>query len=268
MIDIHNLLKEYYNDNEINEIISGFSVKRKTTFRINNLKSNELEIENFLNSNNINFTKYNDIPYAYILNDEYNIFNSSIYNEGKIYIQNLSSMLPVIYLDVKPNENILDMCAAPGSKTTQIQSVSHNTVNLTAVEMNKFRYEKLIYNIKMQGANVLTINKDARLLDDNFKFDKILLDAPCSGSGILDITNDNYKKYFTKELIQKSIERQKVLIKKAIKLLKKGGTLVYSTCSILNSENEEQINNLPKGEILKILPNELFEGFFVYKGIL
>lgn len=263
-----NTLKKYYTDKEIDLIISGFSLKRKTTFRINYIKSNEKEIDEYLKSNNIKYNKFDKIKGAYILTDNINVNDLSIYNEGKIYVQSLSSMLPVLYLDVKENDNILDMCSAPGGKTTQIQSICNNKANVTAIELNKIRYNKLLFNIDLQSANVLTMNIDANNLDDNLKFDKILLDAPCSGSGVLDLTNNNYEKYFTQELIDKSVKRQKLLIRKALKLLKKGGTLVYSTCSILNVENEEQVKSLPKGEIIKVLPDELYEGFFIYKGII
>ena len=199
-------------------------------------------------------------------------------------------MLPVLVLEPKENENILDICAAPGSKTTMIQSISKNKVNLTAVELHKDRYEKLLYNLSKQGANALTFNMNANDLDNNFKFDKILLDAPCSGSGTLNLNSNKYKEYFTNLLIEKCVNTQKKLIKKAFKLLKKGGTLVYSTCSLLKAENEDiidfaiqtgfkidfcriknDLNNMSMGSsvnegvYIKIFPNELWEGFFVAK---
>ena len=177
-------------------------------------------------------------------------------------------MLPVFMLDAKEGENILDMCSAPGGKTTMIQSLTNNKANVTACELNKIRYEKLKHNIELQAANVYLLNIDAISLDDNLKFDKILLDAPCSGSGTLDINNDNYKEYFTKELIDKSIKKQHKLLNKALRLLKKNGTLIYSTCSILNCENEDIISKLSPVETIKILPDDIFEGFFVSKIII
>ena len=215
---------------------------------------------------------------------EQDLQNLEIYKQGKIYLQSLSSMLPPIVLNPKENENILDMCAAPGGKTTQMACLSNNKAHITAVERNRIRGEKLKYNLQKQGAGTVNVMiDDARNLSDFFKFDKILLDAPCSGSG----TDNIFKKNFTKELIQKSVKTQDILLKKALKLLKQGGELIYSTCSILKDENENilerclnesdyklekvEISNdielLPSKfeEVKTIAPNEYFEGFFVSK---
>ena len=177
-----------------------------------------------------------------------------------------------------------------GGKTTELAAISNNETHITACEMNHIRLERLKYNIEKQGATcVYTIIKDARDIDDFFSFDKILLDAPCSGSGTLNINNNNIEKIFNKKLIEKSILSQSVLLKKAIKILKPGKEMVYSTCSILACENEdiikkvvesenaeiipiefEGINSLPLlptkiKETICICPNELYEGFFVAK---
>ena len=89
-------------------------------------------------------------------------------------------MIPAYIIEPHENENILDMCAAPGGKTTLMQSLANNKLNLTAVELNKKRYERLKFNVRNQSSNVYVININALDLDDNLKFDKILLDAPCS----------------------------------------------------------------------------------------
>ena len=203
-------------------------------------------------------------------------------------MQSLSSMLPPIILEPKQGKDILDMAAAPGGKTTQIAALTNNKTNITACEMNKIRAERLKYNIEKQGANVYVMLQDARYIDDFFSFDQILLDAPCSGSGTLNI-DDNLEETFTKKLIDKSIKAQNALLRKAINVLKKGQEMIYSTCSILSCENEEiiekyvkdnkveivpidyeWINNLPLlpskiNGTLCICPNEYYEGFFIAK---
>ncbi len=159
--------------------------------------------------------------------------------------------------------------------------------HITACEINKIRMERLKYNIEKQGASsVYIMQKDARNLEDFFAFDQILLDAPCSGSGTLNSENPKLKEIFTEKLIKKSIETQRKLLTKAITILKKGHEMVYSTCSILEEENENiiepfikakkveivpiKIENLPllpvkiEGTIC-IQPNKLYEGFFVSK---
>ena len=111
-------INEQYGENISKEIIDGLNENKKTTFRINRIKSNSKEIEEILNQNNISFSKTNFYEDSYILeeNSEEKIKNLEIYNSGKIYLQSLSSMLPVLVLDPKEKENILDMCSAPRRK--------------------------------------------------------------------------------------------------------------------------------------------------------
>ena len=153
-------------------------------------------------------------------------------------MQSLSSMIPPIILNPQQGSDILDMTAAPGGKTTQIAAMTNNKANITACEMNKIRAEKLKYNIEKQKANVYVMIQDARMIDNFFAFDQILLDAPCSGSGTLNV-NENFRKNFTQKLIDKSNKAQIVLLRKAIEILKKKHEMIYSTCSILESENEK-----------------------------
>ena len=284
------LLKEYKKD-IVEKIILGYMQKRKVTLRVNTIKIKEDELENFLINSKINYSKVSFYSSAFILENirEEEIRNWEFYKEGKIYLQSLSSMLPPLVLEPKAKENILDMAAAPGGKTTQISALSENTALITACEKNKIRYERLEYNVNKQGAKGINLMRiDARNLSDFFSFDKILLDAPCSGSGILNLENENIEKNFTEELIERSVKLQETLLKKAIKILKVGGELIYSTCSILKEENEEILekvldknfelvvinnnilDNLPKLPVklqktLCVMPNELYEGFFVAK---
>ena len=301
---VEKLKSSEYSDEQIKIICDGLKKDKVTTFRINSIKCKDRDkLLKCLDDLDIKYTEYKDIKNAYILDNlsQKDGFDSKtglkiekfkLYENGEIYVQSLSSMLPVLALNPSENENILDMCAAPGSKTTMIQSISNNKVNLTAVELHKDRYEKLLFNLNRQGANALTFNMNAIDLDDNFKFDKILIDVPCSGSGTLDLSSNKYNEYFTDDLINKCVKTQKRLVKKSFKLLKKGGILIYSTCSLLKAENEDiidfaiqngfkidfcklknNIGNLSNGSsvnegvYIKIFPNELWEGFFVAKLI-
>ena len=285
------MLEKQYGEDITKNIIKGYGVDRKTTLRVNNLKSNINEIKERLLKEKI---QYNEISWskdALVINENDQISKLDIYEDGKVYLQSLSSMLPPIILDPKEKENILDMAAAPGSKTTQIASITNNNSYITACEINNIRAERLKYNIEKQGVNcAFVMVKDARKLDDFFSFDKILLDAPCSGSGTISLKNENLQKVFTEKLINKSAEVQLALLRKAIKLLKPGGEMVYSTCSVLSIENEEIVEKALKGTKAKIVPiendelvkelpllpvkiegtlcvapNELYEGFFIAK---
>lgn len=286
------MLKEQYGIETAKKIINGYLTKRKTTLRINTIKSNIEEIKNKLQESKI---EYEEVPWskeALIIKnvDEKTIQEMDIYQDGKIYMQSLSSMLPPIILEPKEKTDILDMAAAPGGKTTQIAALTNNKAHITACEKNKIRAERLKYNVDKQGATcVFIMPKDSRFIDDFFSFDQILLDAPCSGSGTLDFNDSNIEKYFTKQLIERSTKTQKTLLKKAISLLKPGHEMVYSTCSVLACENEDVVESILKDEKIEIVPisfegieslpvlptkisgtlcvcpTELYEGFFVAK---
>ena len=285
-------LEKQYGTKITKEIIEGYQTKRKTTLRINTIKSNIEEIKKELEKEKIEYETIKWSKEALIIKnaDEKTIQEMEIYKNGKIYLQSLSSMLPPIILEPKEGTDILDMAAAPGGKTTQIAALTNNKAHITACEKNKIRAERLKYNVDKQGATcVFIMPKDSRFIDDFFSFDQILLDAPCSGSGTLDYNNANIEKYFTEQLIERSSKTQKTLLSKAIKLLKPGHEMVYSTCSILDCENEDVVASVIKNGNIEIVPinfegmeelpilptkiygtlcvkpTELYEGFFVAK---
>ena len=285
-------LEKQYGKKITKEIIEGYQEKRKTTLRINTIKSNIEEIKKELEKEKIEYETIKWSKEALIIKnaDEKTIQEMEIYKNGKIYLQSLSSMLPPIILEPKEGTDILDMAAAPGGKTTQIAALTNNKAHITACEKNKIRVERLKYNVDKQGATcVFIMPKDSRFIDDFFSFDQILLDAPCSGSGTLDYNDANVEKYFTEQLIERSSKTQKTLLSKAIKLLKPGHEMVYSTCSILDCENEDIVTSVIKNGNIEIVPinfegmeelpilptkisgtlcvkpTELYEGFFVAK---
>ena len=241
-------------------IINGYKLKRPVTLRVNNIKSNIEEIKKVFDDRNVEYKEVLWYKDALILENikENEIERLDIYKDGKIYLQSLSSMIPPIILAPKPNENILDMAAAPGGKTTQISSISKNEAMITACEKNKIRFQRLKYNIDKQRARVSVIMQDARKLDEFFSFDKILLDSPCSGSGTISACEDS----FSRELIERSVKVQEELLRKAIRILKVGGEIIYSTCSILKAENEEIISKVLRNENVKVIPidNKFLKG--------
>lgn len=289
---LEDMLEKQYGIEIAQKITEGYLAKRKTTLRINTIKSNIEEIKKKLDAKKIEYEEVKWSKEAIIIKneDEKAIQKMDIYTNGEIYMQSLSSMLPPIILEPKEGTDILDMAAAPGGKTTQIAALTNNKAHITACEKNKIREERLKYNIDKQGAScVFIMQKDARFIDDFFSFDQILLDAPCSGSGTLDFNDNNIEKYFSKQLIDRSSSVQKTLLSKAIKLLKPGHEMVYSTCSILSCENEDIIVHSIKNENVEIVPihfegmeelpllptkihgtlcvcpTDLYEGFFVAK---
>ena len=284
-------LHKDYTEEQVNKIIDGYKKEKRLTFRVNTIKTTVEAIEKELIKNEIEFEKVKWSKDAFIvLNKKENeIQEMDIYKNGKIYLQSLSSMLPPIVLNPMPKNDILDMTAAPGGKTTQIAALSNNEANITACEINKIRAERLRYNLDKQGASsVFVMLEDARNIYNFFSFDQILLDSPCSGSGTININENNLNEYFTTELVERSKKLQIALIKKAIKILKSGKEMVYSTCSILKEENEDiirkvlnegieivpiefdgketlpQLSTTIKGTLC-ICPTKYYEGFFIAK---
>ena len=183
-------------------------------------------------------------PDAFILPEAQvsDLWDLDIYRDGKIYLQSLSSMMPPLVLGAQAGEDILDMCAAPGGKTTQIAALTQGQAHLTACEMSIPRAEKLESNLHRQGAkNVPVMRIDARELDEFFRFDRILLDAPCTGTGTVISGNEKSLRGLTEQLLCKCARSQRALLDRAMGALKPGGTLVYSTCSILPQENEDAL---------------------------
>ena len=220
-------------------MIEGFgaAATRPVTLRANTLKATAEDIAAALDAACIAHQTVTWYPDAFILPEAQvsDLWDLDIYRDGKIYLQSLSSMMPPLVLGAQAGEDILDMCAAPGGKTTQIAA-------LTACEMSIPRAEKLESNLHRQGAkNVPVMRIDARELDEFFRFDRILLDAPCTGTGTVISGNEKSLRGLTEQLLSKCARSQRALLDRAMGALKPGGTLVYSTCSILPQENEDAL---------------------------
>lgn len=166
---------------------------------------------------------------------------------GYYYIQEVSSMLSAIALNPQPEEMILDICASPGSKTTQIAAKMKNSGTLIANDLKIDRISILSANLEKCGvSNIIVTRNDAvdlcnKLAKSQFKFDKILLDAPCSGEGTIR-SSPKTLLMWNQKVVEKFSRIQKKFIASALKCLKPGGTLVYSTCTHSPEENESVIN--------------------------
>lgn len=284
-------LNAQYGPDLAKEIVAGF-VRRPVTLRVNTLKSTVEAVRAVLDKAGI---AYEPVPWygdALILRGvrEEAVQALPEYEAGHMYLQSLSSMMPPLVVNPVKNESILDMAAAPGGKTTQMAALSGNTALITACEKNKIRAERLQFNLDRQGAKRVSVMcQDARQLSDLFKFDKVLLDAPCTGSGTILIAEGEPERRMNPDWVAKTASTQKAMLKKALTLLSAGHEMVYSTCSILREENEDVLKAvLPamnaevvpiEHEFLRhapllptaipgvvcVRPTELFEGFFVAK---
>ena len=228
------------------KIAEGFAEDRPVTLRANTLKTSAEEVGSILNAAGIvseRIAWYSD-AFLLPLATEDQIRALAAYQDGKLYLQGLSPMIPALLMPREPGLSLLDMCAAPGGKTTQLAALHQEKSDITACERDPVRAERLRFNLSRQGVRRVTVlNTDARQLDDMFRFDAILLDAPCTGSGTIRVGEGVLARRMTPEWVQKTVRTQTALIRKAAGLLKKGGILVYSTCSILEEENENQVRN-------------------------
>lgn len=293
---------------QLETVIATFASRRPTTLRVNTLKATSEEIEQSLIELGLSATKVPFITNAYILEGVAFetlgiLMKSELYAQGKVYVQNLSSMIPPLLLDPSPNEKVLDITAAPGSKTTQMAVMMNNTGEIIANDLSRIRLYKLQANIKRQGASNITITQiPGQILWKEYpnRFDKALVDVPCSLEGTIQCDNPKSYEQWSVEKIAILSQKQKFLLRSAIAATKVGGIIVYSTCTMSPEENEEVIswilekeagnvelvpielpgietmnvvtqwgNGLPYDERVtmckRILPSPLMEGFFVAK---
>jgi len=226
--------------------------------RVNTLKISDVDLIKRLAKKNIILKKVPYLNNGYeVTGKDFSLVSTEEYLMGFFYMQDAASQVPAELLNPSDKEIILDMCAAPGSKTTHLAQLMKNKGNIIALDVKEDRLGVLRSNIERLGiSNIIIYNKDGIFVKDvlpkNFLFDKILLDAPCSGNYAL----KDYQLRTEDDLAKKSLI-QKRLLKAASAVLKKDGILVYSTCSIETKENEEVIEWAIENCGLKLLPIEL-----------
>lgn len=296
-------LNSLFDSKTVELILKGYSHQRPTTFRTNTLKITSEDLVAELKKLDLKFQKISWLPDAFELkSDKKTLIATTLYAEGSLYIQSLTSMLPPLILDPLTNEKVLDLTAAPGSKTTQLAALMNNSGKILANDRHLIRLEKLKYNLKKQGVtNTEVKSLQGQEVGKRYPntFDKTLLDAPCSLEGTFSIHNPKSYQNWSEDLIQALSLRQKDLLYSAYLATKPGGTIVYSTCTLSPEENEEVVDwlltktagktkletiTLPIPQsvpgfdksaknifdpsltnTLRVFPSELMEGFYLAK---
>ncbi|MFA5087905.1 MAG: RsmB/NOP family class I SAM-dependent RNA methyltransferase [Candidatus Omnitrophota bacterium] len=282
-----------------------FSSQRKISARINTLKAERAQILGELGERDIPYLPVPWSPEALRFPEEKqkDLNEWPAIQDGRVYIQSLSSMLAAQVLDCHPGERVLDLCAAPGSKTTQMAASMKNKGEIVCVENIKNRYYKLKSVVKLLGADIVRfyLTDGRKFRDTGPGFDRVLVDAPCSSEGRFRSSQEKTFAYWSPRKIKEMVRKQRGLILNASRMLKPGGVLVYSTCTFAPEENEgvvdwllrktagrlevepvslEEIGRYPAlGEwegrayhpqvkyCFRVLPNEEMEGFFIAKII-
>ena len=240
---VHKFRKIY--PSNYSQIANTFLVKKESTFRVNYLKTDLVSLRRALINQRV---KFKELPFpkgSFLLKMPLReLQEKPIYQEGLIYVQNLSSMIPPLVLTPQDSDKILDLCAAPGAKTTQICSLAPKA-QVIAIEKIRNRYYKLLANLKTQGADsVKVFLLDSIWVRKKFpeEFDKILADVPCSAEGRFLVSNPKTFKYWKQRKVKEMVHKQKKLLHSAFFALKEGGELVYSTCTFSPEENEGVID--------------------------
>ena len=252
-----NYLKSVFGEEYLNRYKEYINSDYNSYVRITGEESEKETLINNLRSYGIILEQISGLPFAYKIIEGHQTIGKTLEHAlGKYYIQSLSSMIPPFVLSPSPGEIVLDLCAAPGSKTTQLAAMMNNTGTLIANEPNLQRVKALIYNLDRLGfVNLAVIKEKGELLSKFYEnyFDKILVDAPCSALGIIQKKGE-VSNWWNLNQAEKIAELQFRLLLSAVKMAKVGAEIVYSTCTLTLEENEVILN-----KILKKYPVELIE---------
>ena len=251
-----------YPEFDIKKILLALDKERPVTIRVNTLKTTVETVESELIKEKIKFEKIKQLSVAYVVPALSNkqVTNLNIYKSSQIYIQSLSSMLPAIILNPAPEDKILDMCAAPGSKTSQIAALINNQGEIIANDISRERLYKLKANLESQGVtNTKITSYPGQTIWQRYKeyFDKVLVDAPCSMEGRFKTSDPETYADWSEKKIKSLAKQQKWLLRSAISTTKPGGVIVYSTCTLAPEENEEVINWILEKEKGKVALEEI-----------
>ncbi len=234
----------FYGKSRTKSIITNL---RKNDPRIivpNSLKTEISRLKIQLERKNFKFEKTNEFNALIVKSEPFNIVSTPEYLSGMFSIQALSSLIPPLSLHPSPNTIVADLTASPGIKTSLLAQQMNNQGTIIAIEKSKSRIPALKANLARMGVwNTIILNFDSTLFPElDIQVDHILLDAPCSGTGLKLIKNKRLGPRILKDIFRLA-QRQQILLENAWKQLKPNGTLVYSTCSLEPEEGEVQINN-------------------------
>lgn len=218
--------------------------------RVNTLKTTKKKLIEDLGKENIATESIKNYPDALKLKERANVFKTEAFKKGFFEVQDASSQLVAAYLDVKPGMKVVDTCAGAGGKTLHIAAIMENKGQITAMDIYESKLKKLKIRAKRNGVH----NIDLKVIDSTKpikklyeKADRVLIDAPCSGLGVLR-RNPDSKWKLKPEFIEDIKKVQQEVLQKYSTMVKPGGKLVYATCSILPSENENQVQSFLKSE--------------------
>lgn len=282
-----NLFKTQYPNNYL-DIMDSLNERSEVCYRINSYKISKSEfMERF---SELNIENINNSRNAIKIKNASNVIDNEVYNKGFVTVQDLSSQIACEIMDPKENDFILDLCSAPGGKSTYIGELIKDNGKIYSCDIHEHKIKLISQNVKRLGLKCIEpIINDALAVRENFieSFDKVLLDAPCSGLGV--IKKKPEIKWFKKQSdLEEIINIQRKMIKIAAQYVKIGGILMYTTCTLNKNENEKIVEEFLKDNknfvieeidlslfnglnfqinknMLTLLPSEFNDGFFITK---
>lgn len=285
---IRMIYKQYGEENG-RKVLQGLNQTPKVTVRVNTSKTDFDEVYDKLEEMEYDIEEGYVCPEAVIIKGGRSIENNELFNEGFITVQDESAMIVAPVLDVEEGDIVLDLCAAPGGKTTHIAELLNGTGKVLAFDVHENKLSLIKENVERLGLNNVEVEvMDATKLNSKYisSSDKVLIDVPCSGIGIIR-KKPEIKWNKTRKSLKDLVPTQRQIMENAWAYLKYGGTMVYSTCTLNKEENEENIewflnkhkdakiekvflgniDNLlyNKDGSLTILPNEYMDGFYIAK---
>ena len=239
---------QFLGEDQTKQLLDANEKPLTPSIRANTLKIEIETLKNRLENKGFMLEPIDWIPYGFkVKKAPLNLGSTHEYLQGFYYLQSVAPMLPAFILDPNPSDIVIDMCAAPGGKATHLAQIMNNEGNLILIERNRNRIPALEINLRRLGvSNSIIINEDAvNLSKMNLKADKILLDAPCTGEGLIRQDSSRKRSKTMKDISKLSIIQRK-LLKTGLNSLNPGGQLLYSTCSIAPEENELVIDDVLK----------------------
>lgn len=243
-----------------NQVCQTFQ-QRPTTIRLNSLKADPKFTLQSLSDQGFQFKQstFSDLAYSLQNKSKRELIDTQEYEQGHIYIQSYASQVPPLAMDIQPGQIVLDLTAAPGSKTSQIAGIMDLKGELHANDVSKVRFFKLKHNLEKLGVTDTSKPQNDQFCQihnrhggdlcqkfpDNY-FDRILLDAPCSGECRFVEDRPKTFQYWSHHKVKEMVSKQKKLLQACWPKLKPGGILVYSTCTFAVPENEKMVNHLYK----------------------
>ena len=277
------MLNKSYSKKTVKKLLKSFFYKSDFVIKQNKIKENNLKTN--LENQGFVLEEHPFLKDSFIVRNPESIIDTNEFKEGKFIIQDGSCSLCAEVLEPMENSIVLDICAAPGSKSCNIQEITNNQSIIYCNDINNNKIDRIKENVYKCGVeNVQYMNFDATILQEDLinKFDRILVDAPCSATGVIN-KNPEIKLFRTKKDVEDLVGIQRRILENCEKYLKKGGILVYSTCSLLKEENEENVDYIEnklnlkredidfygdKNEFIKLMPFQKgTQGFFISKFV-